>query len=70
MDTRDRYRDMDTDALLAHAREQGIDPDMAVVLSERLEITDNECWRYTITHRAMGGRYTFKQRSEEYELQG
>lgn len=61
---RDDYRDMSTDALLAVARERGIDPEMAVVLAERLEIVDNECWRYTITHKAMGGRYTFNHRSE------
>ena len=60
----DRYRDMDTDALLAAAREEGINPAMAVAMAERLEIVDNECWRYTITHKAMGGRYTFNHRSE------
>lgn len=60
----DRYRDMSTDALLNAAREDGINPAMAVAMAERLEIVDNECWRYTITHKAMGGRYTFNHRSE------
>ena len=60
----DRYRSMGTSELLTIAREEGIDPDMAVAMAERLDILGNARWRLRMSHESMGGRYTFKQRSE------
>lgn len=60
----DRYRSMSTNELLTIAREEGIDPEMAIVMAERLDILENARWRFRMSHESMGGRYTFKQRSE------
>ena len=60
----DRYRSMGTSELLTIAREEGVDPDMAVVMAERLDILENARWQFRMSHESMGGRYTFKQRSE------
>ena len=58
MANRDTYRSLSTEKLLERAREEGIDPEMAVVLAERLECGDcGDCG-------SMGGRYFFNQRSE------
>lgn len=57
----DRYRSMETRELLTIAREEGIDPNMAVALAERLERTD----AWLNGNGATGGRYTFNQRSIE-----
>ena len=60
---RDTYRSMSTDGLLAAAR-NGVTPEMAIVLAERLEMTHNRVWNYKMDHPSMGGRYTFNSRSE------
>lgn len=57
----DRYRSMSTRELLTVANEEGIDPDMAVAMAERLESTDN--WLNRGINTAAGGRYTFNHRS-------
>ena len=64
MRDRDTYRSMSTEALLEEARDVGIDPEMAVVLAERLDVLYNQAWHYHTTHESMGGRYTFNNRSE------
>lgn len=64
MRDKDYYRCLGTEALLMAAREDGIDPEMAVVLAERLEVLDNQAWRYGIEHKSMGGRYMFKERTD------
>ena len=60
----DRYRSMGTHEMLLVAREEGIDPDMAVAMAERLDILENARWRLKMSHDSMGGRYTFNHRSE------
>ncbi len=60
----DRYRSMGTSELLTIAREEGIDDEMAVAMAERLDILESARWRFRMSHESMGGRYTFKQRSE------
>ena len=57
----DDYRSMGTSALLTTAREEGINPNMAVAMAERLERTD----LWLNGNGSMGGRYTFNQRSIE-----
>ena len=64
MRDRDTYRSMDTEDLLLEARETGIDPEMAVVIAERLDVLYNQAWHYHTAHESMGGRYTFNNRSE------
>lgn len=60
----DQYRCLSTEGLLEAAREHGIDPDMAVVLAERLErVYDDERFDFFDGHDSMGGRYTFNHRS-------
>jgi hypothetical protein len=57
----DYYRCMGAEALLEHARECGINPDMAVAIAERLDhVTNGRYGNYP----SMGGRYTFTTRSE------
>jgi len=52
----DYYRCLTDSALLATAREEGINADIAVVMAERLEgVAIGE---------TTGGRYTFKHRSK------
>lgn len=67
MDNTDHYRSLSTRALLMLAREQGINPGMAVALAERLE-NYHEYDEDPTSNKAMGGRYAFKQRSEVNEL--
>lgn len=63
----DYYRSLDTDTLLLRAREEGITPDMAIALAERLEEAHGACemahldYDYDIV--MCGGRYQFKTRS-------
>lgn len=65
MRDRDTYRSMYVETLLQEARETGIDPEMAVVLAEKLEEFHNVAYQYEPTGAAsMGGRYFFKERSE------
>jgi len=51
---------MDTRELLTVASEEGIDPDMAVAMAERLEQTN--VWLNSGTN-TVGGRYIFNHRS-------
>lgn len=61
---RDTYRAMSTEALLGAARENGIDPDMAVVMAERIEVMFEDEVLFCLNgHASMGGRYTFNHRS-------
>lgn len=62
MRNRDDYRSMHDGTLLLHAREDGIDPEMAIVLAERLEAAIG--YRYASMNHPCGGRYTFNNRSE------
>lgn len=62
MRNRDDYRSMYDVDILDLARSDGIDPEMAVVLAERLELTTTS-WG-PASSESMGGRYTFNNRSE------
>lgn len=65
MRDRDDYRSMYIETLLQEARETGINPDMAVVLAEKLEAFYDVAWHYEPTGApSMGGRYFFNERSE------
>lgn len=63
MRDRDDYRSLSDAALLLTAREQGIDPEMAIVLAERLEEHDRMIHRFGSLPTHTGGRYAFNHRS-------
>lgn len=54
------YRCLSTEGLLVLAREQGINPEMAVAMAERLE---DEYLARDFSSHLKGGGFTFKQRS-------
>lgn len=57
----DRYRSMTPHELLTEAREQGIDPDMAVAMAEKLERRSS--YGHGTSAHGHGGRYQFNHRS-------
>ena len=65
MRDRDTYRSMYIETLLLEARETGINPDMAIVLAEKLETLYDDAFEHEMPGApTMGGRYFFNERSE------
>lgn len=60
---REYWRSCYPSELLIHARENGIDPEMAIVLAEQLEsLLETHDWDESVSAFS-GGRYTFNHRS-------